>query len=48
MDELDAFRDRDFADLPGTETEVEAISNILAAVQVNVNVLLWAQPPKNE
>lgn len=39
-DELDAFRDQDFADLPGTETEVEAISNILAAVQVNVNVLL--------
>ncbi|HQQ95659.1 MAG TPA: CHAT domain-containing protein [Cyclobacteriaceae bacterium] len=39
-DELDTFRDQDFADLPGTETEVEAISKLLTADQLKVSVLL--------
>jgi len=39
-DELDTFRDQEFADLPGTESEVEAISQILREDQVQVKVLL--------
>lgn len=39
-DDLDTFRDQEFADLPGTESEVEAISDILNTDQIKVKVLL--------
>jgi CHAT domain-containing protein len=39
-DELDTFRDQEFEDLPGTETEVAAIKEILMADRVSVKILL--------
>lgn len=39
-DELDTFRDQEFADLPGTESEVETISDILNTDRIQVKVLL--------
>jgi CHAT domain-containing protein len=39
-DELESFRDQEFSDLPGTETEITAIEKILSDRKISVNTFV--------